>query len=285
MFKKFIFVLISLVFLASCATQLDIKRLEDQIQKQSRQDILRSLEGAAGTKMYGRTSISGGSTDLDDISTTGLADGDLCIVIDSNGVVYFYKYSSSSTATEVEPFIVTPSSSTGRWILAKGLSFKNDGTEDSYIRLYEDYDNGQSYYDIKAPSSITTSATFTYGRARISATTFTSASTSVGADDTDKLYYCTTTGLTGNYGLSLPAASGTGVKISAYIVDDSASYRFIIEPNGTDRIVGKNISGTNADGDYIYPSDTDTTGAFIELVDAASGRWVVSRINGAWSWE
>lgn len=288
MIKKLLIALVSLVFLASCATMQDIKVLEDKIQKQSRTDTLQALEGSAGTKMYGRVARTG-TNSLATLSHTGLVTGDQCIVMDSSLDVYFYKYDSTSALANNDPWVIQPtvptSPATGRWLLGRGLVLKNDDTNQSYIRFYEDYTTGQNYYELLAPSSIAANSSFYIGRWRIAPLTLTNASTTVTVDNTDTLYYCTTTGLAGNYGLALPAATGSGIRIGIYVVDDSASFRIIVEPSGTNRIVGKTIAGTNADGDYVYASDADTTGAFLQIVDAATGRWVVTNINGAWSWE
>jgi len=287
--KKLLIALVSLVFLTSCATMQDVKRLEDKIQKQSRADTLQALEGSAGTKMYGRVARTG-TNSLATLSHTGLVTGDQCIVIDSSLDMYFYKYDSTSALANNDPWVIQPtvptSPATGRWLLARGLVLKNDDTNQSYVRLYEDYTTGQNYYEILAPSSITSNSSFYLGRWRMSSIALASASIPVSADNTYTLYYCTTTGLTGNYGLSLPVATGTGAIIGLFVVDSNLSFRVIIEPNGTDRIVGKTVSGTNADGSYIYASDgSDRAGSFIQLVDAVSGRWAVTNINGAWSWE
>ena len=291
MLKKLIILISALLFLASCATTQEVKELQDKvakIEKTSKRDVLAAAEEAAGTKMYGRVTRTG-TNSLAAMSYSGLATGDQCIVIDSSLDMYFYKYDSTSSLANNDPWVIQPtvpdSPATGRWLLVRGIVLKNDDTNQSYMRLYEDYTTGQNYYELIAPSSIAANSTFYLGRWRVTALTLTSASTSVTVDNTQTLYYCTTTGLTGNYGLSLPAATGSGVILRAYVVDDSASFRFIIEPNGNDRIVGTGISGTNADGDYVYPSATDTTGASITIVDAASARWAVVAYTGAWAWE
>jgi len=302
--KKLLIALVSLVFLASCATMQDIKVLEDKIQKQSRTDTLQALEGSAGTKMYGRVARTG-TNSLATLSHTGLLTGDQCIVMDSSLDIYFYKYDSTSALANNDPWVIQPtvptSPATGRWLLARGLVLKNDDTNQSYIRFYEDYTTGQNYYELLAPSSILANSSFYLGRWRVSAVTLTGSSTNLAADTTydtltNRLYYVTTTGLTGNYGISLPPATGSGAVIGVHIVDDSASFRFILEPNGTDRIMGP-FTGTNADGDYVYAvgkyvntagdivASADTTGQSIMLVDAASGRWAAIGTVGEWAWE
>ncbi len=289
MLKNLVILIVSLIFFVGCATTQQMKDLQDKvnkIEKLSKKDVLAAAEEAAGTKMYGRVTRTG-TNSLAAIAYAGLATGDQCIVIDSSLDIYFYKYDSTSTLSDNDPWVIKPTdnSGNGRWLLSRGIVLKNDDTNQSYMRLYEDYTTGQNYYELIAPSSIASNSTFYLGRWRVTPLTLTSTSTPVTVDNTQTLYYCTITGLTGNYGLTLPAATGSGVVLRAYVVDYSASFRFIIEPNGTDRIVGTGISGTNADGDYIYVSGASTAGYSITLIDAATGRWSVLAYTGSWSWE
>ena len=307
MLKKLAIFISLLFFLAGCATTQQVKELQDKvgkIEKLSKKDILDAAEQAAGTKMYGRTARTG-SNSLAEISYTSLVTGDQCIVIDSSLDLYFYKYDSTSSLSNNDPWVIQPtvpsSPSTGRWLLIRGIVLKNDDTNQSYARFYEDYTTGQNYYELTVPSSIAANSTFYIGRWRISPITVTTSSTAVTVDNTFTSYYCTIAGQVGNYGLSLPAATGSGVVIGVFVVDDTGDAdKFIIEPNGTDRIVGQ-FSGTNGDGDYIYPvgkylsstiggspaiiPSADTSGQSIILVDTASGRWSAFSIVGEWSWE
>lgn len=285
--KKLLLGLLLLLTTGCLATTSQIADIDKRLDKIEKKSVLAIAEQAAGTKMYGGITQEGGSGvgAMDRFASTSLATGDLCVVINSSGVVYFYRYDSTSSLTEATPWVITPynSPATGRWILANSIMLKNDDSNASSLKLYEDYTTGTNYYDLQSPTSIAANQTFVLGRSRISSLTITSSSTTVTTDDTDKLYYVSISGLTGNYGLTLPATTGSGVRISVYVTNDSGDTdRFIIEPNGNDRIVGAGIAGTNADGDYIYPTGGtggDTTGSFITLVDSASGRWTVQALS------
>ena len=44
----------------------------------------------AVTRMYGRVLLTGGTTSVDNIAYANLNDGDLCVVIDSYKILYYY---------------------------------------------------------------------------------------------------------------------------------------------------------------------------------------------------
>ena len=294
-----------MLFMTGClATTGQIADINSRLDKVEKKSVLAIAEQAAGTKMYGGITQEGGSGvgAMDRFASTSLATGDLCVVINSSGVVYFYRYDSISTYAELSPWVITPydAPSTGRWILANSIALKNDDSNASSLKLYEDYTTGQNYYDLQGPTSIAANQTFVLGKTRISALTLTSSTTTVTSDDTTKVYYVDISGLTGNYGLSLPEATGSGQIIYVFINDDSGDTdKFIIEPYGSDRILGQ-FTGTVSSGGYVYPigkhinssgdiiASADTTGQSIILIDLASGDpgyWGAFAIVGEWGYE
>ena len=84
-------------------------------------------QGFAKTKMYGRTVLTGGTDSVDNIPYADLNDGDLCIVITSSKVLYFYRFESTSAAAESSPLIIEPDDQTGngRWEITPDIPTAN----------------------------------------------------------------------------------------------------------------------------------------------------------------
>lgn len=82
--------------------------------------------------------------------------------------------------------------------------------------------------------------------------------------------------LTQSQHFNLPAASTCiGYELMVYIVNGHATYAVIIEPNGSDQIIG-----TSTAGDYVYSKTNET---FIHLISLVSGRWGILNSDGATS--
>ena len=82
-----------------------------------------STSHAAATKMWGRTALNGGTKSVDDIPYASLTDGDICIVITSAKLTYFYRWEDSipNATAESVPDLIKPDdvgANNGGWELA-----------------------------------------------------------------------------------------------------------------------------------------------------------------------
>ena len=147
--KVFLPLLVLLFGLGSCVNT-DLSRRVDVLERElsdAQYQRIAEQVGAAYGQIFAAQAVSGGTAKAMDAinhTTYSLATGDICIVVDSDGDTSIYRYNSTSTTTAVDPWIITPDSNSGdgRWILTRGFMLKNDGTEASYITMYEDYDTG-----------------------------------------------------------------------------------------------------------------------------------------------
>ncbi len=97
--------------------------------------------------------------------------------------------------------------------------------------------------------------------------------TTASIKDMPALYQFDTTSLTQATWFHLPAASTCiGYELIVYLLDDNATHNSVIEPNGSDQIIG-----TSAAGDYIKAKAIDS---FIHLVALASGKWGILNADG-----
>lgn len=80
--------------------------------------------------------------------------------------------------------------------------------------------------------------------------------------------------LTTSHWLDLPAASTCiGYELIIYLTNSHATFSVIIDPDGTDQIIG-----TSAAGDYIHSKTIDS---FVHLIALASGKWGFLNVDGA----
>lgn len=280
-----LFVIFSFFGCASTNQRIDI--LERDVQ-QLQDDLAMAMGTGVGaaTRMYGRDCqrTTTCAKSLDSIADAVIQDGDLAIVIDSSGDLYFYRFNDSSTLAENYPWVIQPNDAGGNgdWVLTRSIVFKNDATQESYVRIFEDYDNGQNYFEWKVPSDIDTNHTFIASGWYVNAQSVTDSNITVETDDAHTAYYLTIAGLTNHREMDLPATSGSGIDLYFYIQDGDDTYDLRLDPNGTDRVVGFGTSGVNGDGDYLW---ADGEGEFLHLVDCASGRWCIKSISGTWTYQ
>jgi hypothetical protein len=285
----FYFLCLILIFsFFGCATSNQRLNVLERQVAQLQDDLAMAMGTGVGaaTRMYGRDCqrTTTCAKSLDSIADAVIQDGDLAIVIDSSGDLYFYRFNNSSTESENYPWIIQPNDAAGNgdWILTRSIVFKNDASADSYVRIYENYGNGQNYFEYKVPADIDTNHTFIGGGWYIHALSVTTSDITVETDDAKTLFYLTIAGLTNDREIDLPAATGSGIEYIFYILDGDVTYDLRIDPNGTDRILGVNILGTNGDGDYIW---ADAANERVHLVDCASGRWCTVASGGTWTYQ
>jgi hypothetical protein len=115
-----------LLLTVGCATvglEGRVARLETQMEELQDADLMeKASEVGAATRMYGRSALTGGVKSVDNISESGLVDGDLCTVIDDNGWAYWYRWDATNNNTtnpHNPPGVIVPivSDGTGAWIL------------------------------------------------------------------------------------------------------------------------------------------------------------------------
>jgi len=134
--------------------------------------LLIATSAQAATQMFGRTALIGGTKSVDNI--TAMANGDLCTVIDSSKVLYFYLYDSSNTDSEDSPEIIEPDSGAGAWelitsfrigassepsIIFRDSDFSNTEAAKIYAQAV-DADNGDIFIQIEQGGSLVTVLTF-----------------------------------------------------------------------------------------------------------------------------
>jgi hypothetical protein len=283
--KKWVLILLSMFFLIGCAAGQLQQRVADLEEKVERfEDLTVMLEAAgvgAATRMYGRTSLIGGTKSVDNIACSPLADRDLVLVIDDDNQMWFYGYDDDGDDTtpgaENSPYIIEPDdvdtncSGLGRWILGYGINFNSSTAGPGRFSLMEDLDFGYNAVMIEAPSSIGSDQVFTVGRWRVNNTTLVDPSdggtTNLETDDTLTLFIMEEDGLSsGNHTVVLPAATGSGVRIGFVLYTNDTSYEIFIDPDGTDQIYLTNVAG-----DYVYAEVVD--GRPLILWDCMSGIW------------
>jgi len=113
--------------LSGCATinlEQRVSKLESQIEA-SQDDAMMAAAGETGaaTRMYGRSALTGSEKSLQNISESGLVDGDLCVVIDENNYRYFYRWDDDNiniTYPQSVPLRIQPlvSDGIGIWKLS-----------------------------------------------------------------------------------------------------------------------------------------------------------------------
>lgn len=242
-------------------------------------------------RIYGRTVLIGGSSSVDNIASGGLSDGDICIVIDSVGDLYFYRYNASSSVNEESPYYIKPDdigAGNGRWILSSGAYFGLVDTSAGYITLLEDKDNSTEgnrlFYKLQAPAAIGANQTFTVGRQRTAAYILVGTDVQLSTDDTNTVFYSVISGLTTNVAFILPTATGSGVHYTFVIATSNATYYMRVRPAATDSIVARSadVTGTPGGGKSIGAHNSFER---VTVVDIASNVWVVTEIAGTWSYQ
>ncbi len=82
----------------------------------------------AATTMYGRTALTGGTASVDNIPSAGLIEGDLCLVITSGKVQFYYRYNATNSDAGNGTTIIDPDdngAADGRW---ERVDFSGDAT-------------------------------------------------------------------------------------------------------------------------------------------------------------
>lgn len=263
---KKLFILL-LLFLCSCATtqydalQKRVTELEDQLL------LLQASGVGATTNMYGRICTTGTNC-LEDISAN---DGDLGLVINSSESLAFYKYASSSALAANGDWVVDDANLGGseRWEMITGFTVRNNGSTAGAVTLYELYGNGQNYYGLNVPDSITTNATFEVGL-NLQPSAQGDSSKSLTRDDCGTLYIVNASAMTVDRTYTLPEASTVlGCVFGFFLTSANGTYDFRVDPNdGTDTILGASA------GEYIEAATP--AGNEILLVQAVEDDiWVV----------
>jgi hypothetical protein len=277
------------LFLFGCATsnfEQRIHSLEQQIAEMKDEAVMDEAAAVgAATRIYGRIALTGGTKSVDNIACSPLAYGDMVVVIDTtNQENYFYWYDDTdSTSTADGVRIIKPQDAdlncagAGRWKLTYGINFNSSTDGPGSITMLEDGDNaGFNYYELQAPASIATNQTFEIGKWRIDSSTLVDPSdggiTNLEVDDRFTLYIMEEDGLsTDNHTVSLPAATGSGIKFAFVLTvgTNDGMYDIRIDPDGTDRIVL-----TDGAGNYVYPEEvTANNPVILYLHDCQSGWW------------
>jgi hypothetical protein len=279
------FYLILVVALVGCAGTFGVSpddqlynrvaALEKQIAE-LQDEALMDAAGAVGaaTRMYGRTNLIGGTKSLDNILYSNLVDGDLCMIIDENGEIWFYRFDASSTAPETIPYTIKPDDSgtnDGRWLMAYGIHFNTSPAGPGYLSLMEQSTYGYNVIRIQAPASMGSNEIFEVGRWRVDTTTLVDpidgGTTDLETDDSLTVFILEEDGLsTDHHTAILPVATGSGVRIGFLLYTNDASFDIRIDPDGTDQIFL-----TTAGGDYIFAEVVD--GRPLILWDCLTGYW------------
>lgn len=112
------------------------------------------------SKVFAKTALTGAGG-LDTVLEADIADGDIGLVSTIAGVIYFFVYEASSSASESSPSVITPDDTTGngRWL----LKLQCDGsacsvpqaTTGAYSTLLEGSGNGTNFRKTSAPDDLT----------------------------------------------------------------------------------------------------------------------------------
>ena len=291
---KNLLILLAIVLVGCATTQLDqrVAKLEAQIEEFRDEALMDAAAEVGATKMYGRTALIGGTASVDNILESGLLDGDLCTVIDSNNYRYFYRWDANNNNTtnpQSVPNVIEPETSdgTGAWILSK-RSYSES--------FYSAAADGDHYVDPSNTSSLPSSPPQGAISVKDNSNTLYIADsdgnwwplgfgTQAYTTSQDPLPYVLHWGgnIT-NYGavtliqLTLEKAE-LGMEVNFYIGTNNQAIR--INPDDLDKFIGAGFT----DGEYYW---ADGLGEYITIKAVKNGAgatdvdWAITNIGGVW---